>query len=70
MALFCNANARRHNFSSLTGVGLACGAGVCLFGEEPAASDAATGKAMATRQKKMKTRGNLLIIGSYFSSEC
>jgi hypothetical protein len=70
MALFCNATARFHNFSSLAGVALACGAGACLFVDEPAASDAATGKTKATRQKRMKTRGNLFIVNSYFSSEC
>jgi hypothetical protein len=71
IALFCNAAALFHNLSSLTGVGLACGAGACLFGDGAGAApprdrDAAAGKAGATRQKRMKTRGNLFIVGSYF----
>src|SRR5829696_5627756 len=73
IALFCNANARRHNFSSLTGVAPGCGADVWTFGDlasplRESGKDAS--EAETRRQKRMKTRGNLFIIGSYFSSEC
>src|SRR5215207_33326 len=67
IAFLCRATARFHNLSSLAGVGLACGACVCRFADEPAAApsrenDAPASRAEAARQKIIETRGNLFIV--------